>query len=210
MKDRYANFHALSRAESAGIDYRIQLVRAQPEFALVAPHGGGIEPGTSELAGAIAGERFSSYSFEGLKRSDNSDLHITSTRFDEPLCLALIAPSEIVVTLHGAAGEAGDEAVFVGGLDALLGDEIGTALTASGFHVRPQDDPDLQGLEPCNLCNRGRSAQGVQLELSLALRTTMFQSLTREGRQYPQAPFEAFVRAVSQTLDRHRPPQRVR
>jgi phage replication-related protein YjqB (UPF0714/DUF867 family) len=67
----------------------------------VAPHGGGIEPGTSELADAIAGSDLSFYTFEGLKSSGNTDLHITSTRFDEPMCLTLLASSSVVVTLHG-------------------------------------------------------------------------------------------------------------
>jgi Poly-gamma-glutamate hydrolase len=75
--------------------------RARPKFALVAPHGGGIEPGTSELADAIAGSDLSFYTFEGLKSSGNTDLHITSTRFDEPMCLTLLASSSVVVTLHG-------------------------------------------------------------------------------------------------------------
>ncbi|MEO8180171.1 MAG: poly-gamma-glutamate hydrolase family protein [Deltaproteobacteria bacterium] len=210
MPDTYANFYALSRDETPGIDFRIHLTRADAAIALVAPHGGGIEPGTSEIAEAIAGERFSCYSFDGLKRSGNSELHITSTHFDEPMCIALIAQSDVVVTIHGEAGEASDAAVFLGGSNNELGEQIGTALTNSGFLVRPQPNRDLLGLEPCNLCNRGRSARGVQLELSLALRRTMFQSLTREGRRYPQAPFEAFVAAVSQALDQHSPLPNVR
>jgi phage replication-related protein YjqB (UPF0714/DUF867 family) len=53
--------------------------------AVIAPHGGGIEPGTSELATAIAGDDFSLYLFEGLKSAGNGELHITSTNFDEPI-----------------------------------------------------------------------------------------------------------------------------
>lgn len=203
MTDTYANFYALSQSETPGVDFRLRVVRGQAAFALVAPHGGGIEPGTSEIAEAIAGDRFSFYSFDGLKRSGNSDLHITSTRFDEPLCSMLIGQCDVVVTIHGATGEASDAAVFLGGSNKQLADQIELALTNSGFQARPQPNPDLRGLEPCNLCNRGRSARGVQLELSLALRKTMFQSLTREGRRHRQAPFEAFVAAVSQTLDQH-------
>ena len=101
MADKYPNFDVLSRSEISGIDYQISVRRAGDAFAIVAPHGGGIEPGTSEIADAIAAGEFSFYAFEGLKSSGNTDLHITSTRFDEPMCLTLIRQSDIVLTLHG-------------------------------------------------------------------------------------------------------------
>lgn len=200
MADRYANFAALAESESYGIGFRVRWARSQAAFAIVAPHGGGIEPGTSELAEAIAGTRRSFYAFEGLKESGNAALHITSTRFDEPMCSALIETSDTVVTIHGESGESSGDSVFVGGLDAELGRRIGSALEASGFDVRPAG-AHLQGAEPGNLCNRGRFARGVQLELSHGLRGKMFRSLTREGRKHRNQRFESFVAAVSAALD---------
>ena len=67
MADTYRNFDELSQKEVAGVDYRILLRRSRAVFAIVAPHGGGIEAGTSEVAEAIASEEFSFYSFEGIK-----------------------------------------------------------------------------------------------------------------------------------------------
>jgi phage replication-related protein YjqB (UPF0714/DUF867 family) len=200
MADKYPDFATLARNERSGIDYRVLARRARPAFAIVAPHGGGIEPGTSEIADAIAGETFSFYAFEGLKSSGNADLHITSTRFDEPMCLTVLGHSGVVVTLHGEHGEEDGESVFVGGLDIALGARIGKALTRKGFDVREHPDPDLQGREPRNLCNRGRSRAGVQLELSRAVRKTMFESLTRAGRKKPTPRFEVFVKAVRRVL----------
>jgi phage replication-related protein YjqB (UPF0714/DUF867 family) len=197
MPDHYPNFATLSQHEAYGIDFRVHWSRAQPAFVIVAPHGGGIEPGTSELAEAIAGMCRSFYAFEGLKESGNAALHITSTRFDEPMCNALIEASDTVVTIHG---ECSGDGVFVGGLDEALGHEIGSALEANGFDVCPASS-HLQGSEPDNLCNRGRLARGVQLELSHGLRKTMFRSLTREGRKDRNERFEAFVAAVSAALD---------
>src|SRR5262249_34122734 len=150
---------------------------------IVAPHGGGIEPGTSEIADAIAAEKFSFYTFEGLKSSDNHDLHITSTHFDEPMCLTLLGNSSIAVTIHGEHSEEDGEGVFLGGLAEDLGAEVGAALTRAGFDVRKHRDRRLQGREPENLCNRGTSKAGVQLELSKAVRRTLFKSLTRAGRK---------------------------
>ena len=202
MADKYPNFAALARNERSGIDYQVLVRRARPAFAIVAPHGGGIEPGTSEIADAIAGETLSFYTFEGLKSSGNADLHITSTRFDEPMCLTVLGHSAVVVTLHGEHSEDDGEGVFIGGLDTALGARIGTRLTRRGFDVREHEDPDLQGREPKNICNRGTSRAGVQLELSRAVRKTLFESLTRAGRKRPTARFEVFVSALSRVLGR--------
>ena len=201
MADKYPDFATLERHEQSGVAYRIGVRRAQPAFAIVAPHGGGIEPGTSEIADAVAGLSHSFYAFEGLKVSGNHDLHITSTRFDEPICLTLIAVSRVVVTIHGEHSEEDGEGVFVGGLDTPLGDHIGAVLIREGFDVRRHPNPHLQGREAANLCNRGLSKAGVQLELSKAVRRTMFESLSREGRTLTTVRFDDFMDAVCEALD---------
>jgi phage replication-related protein YjqB (UPF0714/DUF867 family) len=200
MADKYPDFATLARSERAGVDYRVLVRRAGPALAIVAPHGGGIEPGTSEIADAIAASELSFYAFEGLKATGNTDLHITSTRFDEPMCLSLIGVSKVVLTIHGEHSARDGEGVFVGGLDDELGGRLGTALSAQGFPVGRHKDPGLQGLEPKNLCNRGQTRRGVQLELSRGLRAQMFSSLSREGRQCPTARFRSFVAALRGVL----------
>jgi phage replication-related protein YjqB (UPF0714/DUF867 family) len=199
MADRYACFAELAEHEVAGVDFGIRLRQARLPFAIVAPHGGGIEPGTSELADAAASEQHSFYAFLGLKPTGNAALHLTSTRFDEPLCLELVTRATAVLTLHG---EHGDEVggVFVGGLDDALGTRVGAALAASGFAVGRHTDPLLQGRDPENICNRGTSGAGVQLELSRAVREEMFESLTREGRTHTTPRFDAFVAALRSAL----------
>jgi phage replication-related protein YjqB (UPF0714/DUF867 family) len=201
MPDTYPNFAALEQKEHAGIDYCVLVRREEPAFAIVAPHGGGVEPGTSEIADAIARQKWSFYAFEGLKRSGNSVLHITSTCFDEPMCLILLSDTTRVVTLHGEESEDDGEAVFVGGLDLELGTRIGAWLMDQGFDVRKHPNPNLQGLDPQNICNRGTAGAGVQLELSRAVRLTLFESLTREGRKHPKPRFKVFVDAVAGALE---------
>lgn len=167
---------------------------------MIAPHGGGIEPGTSELAEAIAGVGLSFYVFEGIKEEGNRILHITSSRFDEPEGVALVAASPRVVAVHGEE-ESQDCAVFLGGLDKGLGAEIRASLEAAGFGVRTHKNPDMQGLHKNNICNRGQSAQGVQLELSRSLRESFFRELdNREGRQHPTESFFKFVKAMRKGL----------
>jgi phage replication-related protein YjqB (UPF0714/DUF867 family) len=206
MADKYANFAELARKEVAGVDYRILLRRATSSFAIVAPHGGGIEPGTSEIADAIAeedlskGTTLSCYSFEGIKSAGNVDLHITSTHFDEPLCLSLIRETQIVITIHGEHSEEDGDGVFVGGLDERLGRRLARALRTAGFNVGKHKNPKLQGIEPTNLCNRGKTRAGVQLELSRSIRTQMFSSLTREGRKTTKPPFRKFVKAIRSVI----------
>lgn len=202
MADKYRNFAELARSERSGVDYDVLVRRARPAFAIIAPHGGGIEPGTSEIADAVADLTHSFYTFEGLKPSGNADLHITSTRFDEPMCLTVLGHTEVVVTLHGEHSEEDGESVFLGGLDTVLGERIRAELTGRGFDVRTHQDPDLQGRESCNLCNRGLTAAGVQLELSKAVRKSMFESLTRAGRKKTTEQFKIFVTALRRALDR--------
>ena len=201
MSDKYPDFETLSQHEISGVDYRILVRRATTGFSIVAIHGGGIEPGTSELADAVAGSEFSFYAFEGLKRSGNADLHITSTRMDEPMCLGLLGVTGTVVTIHGESTDVDGEGIFLGGLDDETGGRFREALEANGFCVRRHPDPELQGREPTNVCNRGTSGKGVQLELSRAVRKEMFASLSRDGRTHPTPGFYSFVDALRNVLE---------
>jgi phage replication-related protein YjqB (UPF0714/DUF867 family) len=172
MADRYPSFHDLRQTEMEGRDYAIALHHRQTRVAVLAPHGGLIETGTTAIAQAIAADELSFYSFCGLKPGNNQDLHITSTRFDEPRCHALIATAHTVLTVHGEKSTG--DVVFLGGLDEALGAHLQQALNASGFHVAPHHNPRMQGRHPHNICNLGRSGRGVQLELSRGLRSSLF------------------------------------
>jgi len=57
------------------------------------------------------------------------------------------------------------------------------SLIARGFTVETHNSPALQGCDEPNICNRGKSGCGVQLELSNGLRRSFFESLSRSGRQ---------------------------
>jgi phage replication-related protein YjqB (UPF0714/DUF867 family) len=197
-KDKYRNFAELSASAREGLDYRIRARAAGPTLVL-APHGGNIEPGTTELADAIAAGEHSFYTFESLRDTQNGELHITSARFDEPGCLAMLAGSDVVVTIHGE--QRLSEVVLVGGLDAARRARIAAALARHRFVVEDIDRPELQGLAPNNVCNRGRSCAGVQLEISKGLRRACFRSLrSRADRQHTTAIFDAFVSAMRMSL----------
>jgi phage replication-related protein YjqB (UPF0714/DUF867 family) len=199
MADRYKNFVDLAAHEKENSDFRVRSLERHGAAAIIAPHGGGIEPGTSELAEAIAGGDLSFYAFEGLKSNSNGVLHVTSSRFDEPNAVALVAVSPRVVALHGEQ-DCRDEVVFLGGLDKGLGKRIQADLQAVGFVVGIHDDPYLQGVEKSNICNRGQSGRGVQLELSQPLRRSFFQSFDRKGRQHRTEQGDRFVDAMRKAL----------
>ena len=204
MGGKYASYLELREAEEEGLDYRVRLRAGSSGIAVMAPHGGEIEPGTSEIAEAVAGRDHAFYSFEGLKPGSNLELHISSTLFDEPRALEAAAASSSVITIHGC--REGDPVVLVGGRDAQLRREAAGALEEAGFVVR--EDPRLPGRSPLNLCNRSRLGRGVQLELSRGLRRTLFPDLTRNARSNPLPRFERFVAALRATLAARHAPRR--
>jgi phage replication-related protein YjqB (UPF0714/DUF867 family) len=197
MVDRYANFQELARNERRGV-YRVRSRPRRAIIAVVAPHGGSIEPGTSEIARTIAGVDFSFYAFEGRKKQHNNCLHITSTRFDEPICLALLAGTECVVAIHGE--NSNEKVVFLGGRDEVRLRQLREVLKQYGFCVRAHRNPRLQGTSLANICNRGKAQAGVQIELSKGLRRSFFSSLFPKGRKTLRPRGREFVSAVREAL----------
>lgn len=62
-----------------------------------------IEPGTAEIAEAIAGNEHSFYCFDGIKADGKGELHIPSHLFDEPRAIEAVKCAEVVVTINGHA-----------------------------------------------------------------------------------------------------------
>ena len=161
---KYESFAELSAHEVYGRDYRVRAVeRTDSPVLVLAPHGGGIEIGTSEVAARIARGRHSLFLFEGRRPPwQNRGLHITSHKFDHPQCLALVMRSAVTLAIHGCKGES---QVFLGGLDVELKTLLAARLDAAGFPARLDGHP-YQGLNPLNICNRGTRGNGAQVELT--------------------------------------------
>ena len=197
----YKNFRQLSEMEKPGIDYTIDLVDRGSTLAVLAIHGGRIEPGTSDIAKAIAGRDYSCYCFEGTKPEHNrKHLHIASTRFDEPGCMALIRRADTVVTVHGCRETSpGEGRIYAGGRDELLKNRVIGFLKTAGFDVEP-DTTGHSGRSPRNICNMGRSGKGLQLEISGGLRSAMLQHTAPQGPCRTTEWFHRFVRAARDGL----------
>jgi phage replication-related protein YjqB (UPF0714/DUF867 family) len=234
--DRYDSNTALYQDPSLveGVDYARRYRRnglfddglgekcGVPKSTIIAPHGGGIEFGTSELCLAIAGYHPGTlavppgtgvtddyWMFEGLRADNNGELHVTSTHCDDGVALSLCAGVLNVLALHGFdAAQAGlpDDAqtVLVGGRnDTLKGHLLGEFAAADLDAVDADGHGGLNGDEPTNIANRTLLGMGGHLELTGPLRSAMFDDDSRPQRAHTTTKvFWAFVAACRNALAR--------
>ena len=179
----FESFSDLENCYQRDVDFRVLTQITDSSVAIIAPHGGKIEPGTSEIAKGIAGDDFNFYLFEGLMSAHNYHcLHLTSSKFDDQNCLQLLQACEHVVSIHGCKGE--QEIVYLGGLNLDLKEGLYQLLIQTGFQVEC-DHPKYLGASQRNVCNRGSTGTGVQIELTKALRTSESRvSLIHAIREY--------------------------
>jgi phage replication-related protein YjqB (UPF0714/DUF867 family) len=197
--EAYRSFNELLHREVEGRDFNRILVERNSPYAIVALHGGGIEPGTSEIAQAIAGSDYSLYCFESLKTSGNELLHIPSHDFDDPQCLKLVTTAQLVISIHGCSGEGKAARVFVGGKHGPLRAQLSESLLRAGFPVLTGSGR-YPGQHHDNICNLGQIGAGIQLEISLGVRRQMFAGMRRQERKITQPAFDHFVQAVRSIL----------
>jgi phage replication-related protein YjqB (UPF0714/DUF867 family) len=171
-------------------EYSINAHPGNVSVAIIAPHGGYIEPGTAEIAKEIAGATYSFYSFEAKPpESAAQNLHVTSANFNEPQCRQLISTCEFVVAIHGFTDHAGadaqtrlelqrngtrDTTVYVGGLDEELRDAIAEELRTVQWAfdggktgnlnvlVSGKADDKFPGRDQRNICNWGKPRAGAK------------------------------------------------
>jgi phage replication-related protein YjqB (UPF0714/DUF867 family) len=167
---------------------------------IIAPHGGGIEAGTSELCLAVAGyhpampamtaPNYDYWMFEGLRPSNNDELHVTATHCDDPVARSLCGGSLTALALHGCtAAQAGlpsdARAVLVGGRNGTFKRHLLESFAAAGFSaIDAAGRESLGGDEPDNIVNRTLLGMGGQLEITTPLRSAMFGVNTRPDRKH--------------------------
>lgn len=207
-------------ALTEGVDYARRFRRhawldgnVTQRTAILAPHGGGIETGTSELCLAISGyhpktmeatgQLHDYWMFEGLRSSDNGELHVTSAHCDDHMARSLTAGSLNAIGLHGckesqAGLPDGTQAVLVGGRNNALKSRLITRLTAAGVRaINAANLPDLNGDDPANIANRTLLGAGAQLEITTPLRLAMFGINSRAERKNTlQDVFWSFTNAT--------------
>ena len=179
-----------------------------PKTTILAPHGGGIEPGTSELCLAVAGYHpanlpqvppagvtYDYWMFEGVRELGNAALHVRSTGCDDGVAVSLCAGSLNALSLHGfdPAPEfpEDEQIVLVGGGNVALKELLLAGLRDANIkRLAAGAGGELDGDDPCNIVNRTlpvgdppRPLGGAQLELSTPLREAMFTKHSRPRRQ---------------------------
>lgn len=178
-KDLYASYRRLLKKEVDGIDYRIVSLSRKSTDLIMAPHGGNIEPQTSQIATGIAADDLSLYLFEGLRKPlKHHELHVTSHKYDEPQALEIVGKSDRTVAVHGRKDGKDPATVWLGGLDTETGRRISEWLRDAGFSTSFPIGK-LAGKHNNNICNRNGRSKGVQLEIPKTLRRQLGRSKAR-------------------------------
>lgn len=170
MKQRFNSFAELAAAKTEGMQYKIHIrENSAGTVAIVAPHGGRIEHKTAEMARKIAANDYNLYVFQGIEQTNSFfELHLESHNFDEPRCVALVAKAKTVITIHGC--QTPEPVVYLGGRDQELKSILKENFNRCGIKAEIAGHP-YQGTAPRNICNRGNTGKGVQLEFSKGIRT---------------------------------------
>ena len=196
--DKYRNIAELKQNEREDEDYTILYRELPSKITIMAPHGGGIEPGTIDIADYLAGCDYTFYAFKGLKKTGNKILHVNSNTFDEPIALKAAKNADIVISIHGAKQKS--KFVHIGGTNQELKQIIMDALRLAGFDAMISEIPGLRGMKPENICNRCKTGKGVQLELSRGLRETLFDNLGHRSLRKKTIIFYQFVNVLKEAL----------
>ncbi|MBN2081164.1 poly-gamma-glutamate hydrolase family protein [bacterium] len=178
MPDVYYDYESMASAEAG--HYTVSYRLGTSPYAITAVHGGLIEPHTSAIAAAIAGTEHSLYVFEGHRPGGrNNRLHINSHKITEPAALYVASRARYVVSVHGCQDREAHD-IYLGGLHEELKALLKARLTEAGFAaIYAQDSADeyvrshFCGNYAENICNRGQSGQGLQLELTRRLRSRL-------------------------------------
>lgn len=177
-------------------------------FLIFTPHGGGIEPGTTEICEWFNRNGFSFYSFTG-RGKNCKELHITSTHFDEPTLIKYLAKHNRSISFHGMTDYMKKKFkadIFIGGLDAKLRESIKNNLQRNGYSVATSKDfprSNLAAHDHCNVTNKCVEGRGVQIELSETIRKSFFKNDYRykKGRTRTTGIFDNFCKVIKGTLD---------
>lgn len=197
MADLYSSMIELQGKEN---NWSIEMNTNKSNILSFAPHGGGIEAGSSELALLISQKLDCNYfTFKGKLPSDNVKLHVTSTRYDNPELLNLMRNIDYSISIHGYADNEYAR-TLIGGSNEELKEIIKCHLRSRGFDV--QDAPThLAGTKLNNITNKTKTGLGVQLELSTKQRKSFFSNddfsrKIREDRYRWRAVMYEYAQAI--------------
>lgn len=189
---------------------------------IMAPHGGSIESGTTELALATAGfvknfngtidtsYTYDYFIFNGTNpKNENGRLHVTSSHYDDTDANALVNNSLVSLAFHGCTDLQPDEstgegykACLIGGLDQELKEILEVQLMAAGFNAFITSQDTLDGSLPANIINKNKRGQGAQFELTTSLRRSFYaKNNPKDRRKSTTSDFWLFVNAIRASIE---------
>ncbi len=200
----YVNLKNLKDNEVPNRDWRQYAHDRDSWLVVVAPHGGTIEPFTELIAVEIAGNDFSLFVFEGLRRKlpERKWLHVRSEEYEDSELKQLQLKSRVTLSIHGAATKQDKEkwpnlpekVTHMGGNNEDLRDLIWNSLNKNGFEA-VLGEHHLAGRHKDNFVNRHH--RGVQLEISRAERDALADNPVRRNR---------YINAIREALLSYTPP----
>ena len=172
--DYYRSMTDLLKDTQEGKDWTKENTNRHSNVLIFAPHGDNIEKGTTELTKAIANKgNYDYYVFNGTRNKNNSQLHVTSTNYNDPDLINRNYNKDISISVHGAGQSQGKNTVLIGGRDEKLIQLISKELSTFKFNVQ-RSLGHLAGIDTNNVVNYNKKGQGVQLELTPDLRKSFF------------------------------------
>ncbi|REJ11171.1 poly-gamma-glutamate hydrolase family protein [Halobacillus trueperi] len=206
--DRFCSFEELTEVYEEGEDWVIATsTEGNQQWLVSAIHGGGIEETTSSLAEAIARKSYPYYAFKGRLASDNfRNLHITSTNFNEPQALEMVAKADHHISIHGAGGD--ERKTLIGGRDKELMKVVERHLEEKGFAVE-QAPEHLDGDHPDNYVNKTKTEKGVQLEITRGQRKAFYKNgdisySSRKDASNETEDFKTYVKAIKRAMEEYK------
>jgi phage replication-related protein YjqB (UPF0714/DUF867 family) len=207
MKDKYQSFAdlKLNRPSSFTVDFKD---RDYP-ILIFTPHGGGIEPGTTELCQWFSLHMYPYYSFTG-KGQKCKELHITSTNFGEPRLLKMLNNYKWAVSFHGMSDyikrKVGAD-IYIGGYHQKLIRLLKASLSEN-FSVVSWEEisyPKLSARSINNVTNKCISGKGVQIEISATLRKQFFHGKfdAKARKRKPSLTFGLFCRLINNAIQKY-------
>lgn len=167
-----------------------EYLRLEGPLGLMAIHGGGIEPGTEEIARFVAYHSGASlYVYAGRRPGGNLSLHRPSHdgRIEErAMVVQFLKHVQTAISIHGHGR--GKNRAYVGGLHQSMVKRFVKLVRPTLAHYEWIWDPKiippgLSGRSPSNVVNLPPS-KGMQLELPVKLRETR---RTPDGRGFEPA-----------------------
>ncbi|WP_375434134.1 poly-gamma-glutamate hydrolase family protein [uncultured Hymenobacter sp.] len=192
---------------------------------IMAPHGGSIESGTTELALATAGftsdfngqpatsQTYDYFIFNGINpNKQNGKLHVTASHYDDPVATELASNSTISLSFHGCTDNQPNEstgmgykACLIGGLDKPFKELLEARLVGAGFNAYITSQEMLDGNLAKNIINKNKRNAGAQFELTSTFRESLYGVNSRSKRKTStNINFWLFVNAIREAIEEYK------